>query len=118
LRIIEDETSILSGQDAATADAILAGSAPGQTFGEARHAAHKLVLLLDPEAARKRKEAARAEVGYHPSRALTHLIRARNGRCTAPGCTRPAARCDLDHTHPWDQGGRTCECNLAPPCKR
>jgi Domain of unknown function (DUF222) len=61
LRIIEDETSILSDQDAATADAILAGSAPGQTFGEARHAAHKLVLLLDPEAARKRKEAARGE---------------------------------------------------------
>jgi len=31
------------------------------TFGELRHAAHKLVLKLDPEAARKRKEAARSE---------------------------------------------------------
>jgi hypothetical protein len=31
------------------------------TFGELRHAAHKLVLKLDPEAARKRKEAARGE---------------------------------------------------------
>jgi hypothetical protein len=61
---------------------------------------------------------ARAEIGYHPSRSLAHLIRARNGRCTAPGCGRPAARCDLDHTRPWDQGGPTCECNLAPPCKR
>jgi Domain of unknown function (DUF222) len=61
---------------------------------------------------------ARAETGYHPSRTLTHLIRARNGRCTAPGCGRPAARCDLDHTRPWDQGGPTCECNLAPLCKR
>jgi hypothetical protein len=60
---------------------------------------------------------AHAEVGYHPSRKLAHLIRARNGRCTAPGCTRPAARCDLDHTHPWDQGGRTCDCNLAPLCR-
>ena len=49
---------------------------------------------------------ARAETGYHPSRKLAHLIRARNGRCTAPGCTRPAARCDLDHTRPWDEGGR------------
>ncbi len=60
---------------------------------------------------------AHAEVGYHPSRTLTHLIRARNATCTAPGCSRPAARCDLDHTHPWDQGGLTCNCNLAPLCR-
>jgi hypothetical protein len=61
LRIIEDETRILSDQDAATADEILAGQAPGLTFGEVRAAAHKLVLKLDPEAVRKRKEAARRE---------------------------------------------------------
>jgi hypothetical protein len=60
---------------------------------------------------------ARAETGYHPSRALQHLIRARNARCSAPGCSRPAARCDLDHTRPWDQDGPTCECNLAPLCR-
>jgi Domain of unknown function (DUF222) len=59
-----------------------------------------------------------AETGYHPSRKLAHLIRARSGTCTAPGCRRPAARCDVDHTRPWDQGGPTCECNLAPLCKR
>jgi hypothetical protein len=61
---------------------------------------------------------AHAETGYHPSRKLAHLIRARNARCTAPGCGRPAARCDLDHTVPWDQGGLTCECDLAPLCRR
>jgi hypothetical protein len=60
---------------------------------------------------------ARAEIGYHPSRKLQHLIRARSATCTAPGCRRPAARCDLDHTVPWDQGGRTCECGLAPLCR-
>jgi hypothetical protein len=52
-----------------------------------------------------------------PAEQLT-LVRARNATCTAPGCGRPAARCDLDHTRPWDQGGRGCECNMAPPCKR
>jgi hypothetical protein len=57
---------------------------------------------------------ARAETGYHPSRKLQHLIRARSAACTAPGCRRTAARCDLDHTVPWDQGGLTCECGLAP----
>jgi hypothetical protein len=61
---------------------------------------------------------AHAEVGYHPSRKLTHLVRARSATCTAPGCTRPAARCDLDHTNAWDDGGPTCECNLAPLCRR
>jgi uncharacterized protein DUF222 len=61
---------------------------------------------------------AHGEVGYHPSRKLQHLIRARSSTCTAPGCCRPAVRCDLDHTTAWDQGGATCECNLAPLCRR
>ena len=60
---------------------------------------------------------AHAEVGYHPSRTLAHLIRARSATCTAPGCSRPAAACDLDHTRPWDDGGPTCECNMAPLCR-
>ena len=49
---------------------------------------------------------------------LQHLVKARNTTCTGPGCGRRAARCDLDHTDPHDQGGRMCDCNLAPPCKR
>jgi len=61
VRIIEDETRVLSDAGAAQADAVLAAAGPGMTFGQLRSAAHKLVLLLDPEAARKRKEAARAE---------------------------------------------------------
>ena len=61
LRIIEDETRYLTDADAAKADALLAGTAPGQTFGELRYAARKLVLKLDPGTARKRKEAARRE---------------------------------------------------------
>jgi hypothetical protein len=61
LRIIEDETRILSDEDAAQADVFLAEAAPGMTFGELRSAAHKLILKLDPEAVRKRKEAAKRE---------------------------------------------------------
>ncbi|HEX4253668.1 MAG TPA: DUF222 domain-containing protein [Streptosporangiaceae bacterium] len=57
------------------------------------------------------------ESGYQPSRKLQHLIWARTPTCTAPGCRRSAVRCDLDHTTPYDQGGRTCECNLAPLCR-
>jgi hypothetical protein len=58
-----------------------------------------------------------AETGYQPSRKLQHLIRTRSTRCSAPGCGRPAARCDLDHTLAWDKGGITCECGLAPLCR-
>ena len=61
---------------------------------------------------------ARESRGYQPSRSLRHLIEIRNPTCTAPGCRRAAARCDLDHVTPYDQGGRTCECNLHSPCKR
>src|SRR5579859_8093043 len=58
LRIIDDETRILSPELAAAADEILAEKAQSATFGELRYAAHRLVLKLDSDAARKRKEAA------------------------------------------------------------
>jgi hypothetical protein len=58
-----------------------------------------------------------AEAGYRPSRGLAHLVRARTARCSAPGCGRPAVRCDLDHTVAWERGGPTCPCNLAPLCR-
>ena len=59
----------------------------------------------------------RAEAGYRPSHKLQHLVKVRNTQCTAPGCGRPAARCDLDHTLAWEHGGITCECDLAPLCR-
>jgi uncharacterized protein DUF222 len=60
---------------------------------------------------------AQAEPRYRPSRKLFHLVTARSTRCTAPGCARPAARCDLDHTTAWHLGGLTCPCNLSPLCR-
>jgi hypothetical protein len=55
---------------------------------------------------------------YRPGKLLRHLIMIRHRTCAAPGCRRPAEHCDLDHTIPYDQGGRTCECNLASACRR
>ncbi|HKA96727.1 MAG TPA: DUF222 domain-containing protein [Streptosporangiaceae bacterium] len=60
----------------------------------------------------------RESPGYRPSSVLRHLITIRQPTCSFPGCRRPAARCDQDHTVPCDQGGRTCECNLGPLCRR
>ncbi len=45
----------------ARADGILAGLAGSLTFGQLRSKAHRLVLKLDPDAARKRKEQARQD---------------------------------------------------------
>jgi hypothetical protein len=53
---------------------------------------------------------------YVISRTLKHLIQARTAKCTAPGCNRPAAQADADHTIPWP-AGPSCECNLGPPCR-
>jgi hypothetical protein len=55
---------------------------------------------------------------YRPSPMLRHLIKIRQRTCAHPGCRRPAEDCDLDHTIPYQQGGRTCECNLGPFCRR
>jgi len=55
---------------------------------------------------------------YQPLRSLRHLIEIRQRTCSFPGCRRAARRCDLDHTVPYDRGGATCECNLAPLCRK
>ena len=59
-------------EDAATADAALAGTAGSLTFGKLRSAAHRMVLELDPEAA------AAAEGGRAAGRA----------RAAVPGAVR------------------------------
>ena len=53
---------------------------------------------------------------YVISRQLKHLMKARTATCIAPGCNRPAARADADHTTPWPDGP-SCECNIGPPCR-
>jgi len=60
----------------------------------------------------------RESASYRPPPSLRHLITIRQPTCSFPGCRRAAIRCDEDHTLPYDRGGRTCECNLAPLCRR
>jgi len=68
LRIIEEETRILSAEDAAKADTVLAGIAGSLTYGKLRSAVHRLVLELDPESAARRKDAARRDALVRPFR--------------------------------------------------
>lgn len=48
---------------------------------------------------------------------IRDLIEVRDQVCGFPICRRPAARCDLDHTVPYDQGGLTCPCNISAGCR-
>ncbi|MCG7595644.1 HNH endonuclease signature motif containing protein [Mycobacterium sp. PSTR-4-N] len=59
---------------------------------------------------------------YRPGAALARYIRTRDLTCRFPGCTVPAARCDIDHTEPFDHadpaaGGQTVAENLACYCR-
>ncbi|HLS00804.1 MAG TPA: hypothetical protein VK054_02300 [Beutenbergiaceae bacterium] len=45
-------------------------------------------------------------------------VTALHGRtCVFPFCQANAARADCDHITPYDEGGPTCLCNLAPLCR-
>lgn len=53
---------------------------------------------------------------------VSERLRDRSGllhtTCVFPWCTRPAPRCDRDHVVAHALGGATCDCNLAPLCRR
>ena len=55
--------------------------------------------------------------GYRPPPRLREQVTARDQTCRHPACRQPAWRADLDHTHPYDQHGRTCGCNLGGACR-
>jgi Domain of unknown function (DUF222) len=60
---------------------------------------------------------ANAVPGYRIPDWMRDLIEVRDQDCGFPICRRPASRCDLDHTVPYDQGGLTCPCNISGGCR-
>jgi hypothetical protein len=106
-----------TGPDGRAAAHGCARGRPNGGSGEAAGRGWELTVTIGQLAVRECLHQ-RESAGYQPSPTLRHLIRVRQRTCSFPGCRRPAARCDQDHTVPHDQGGRTCECNLAPLCRR
>jgi len=90
---------------------------PGQPRPPGRPPGPSDLTVKITSLARGRCDHRTEEFRYEPSRRLQDLVIARTTTCSAPGCRRPAARCDLDHTIAYDHGGRSCECNLAPLCR-
>jgi hypothetical protein len=58
-----------------------------------------------------------ASRAYRPPPRMREYVTARDLTCRFPFCGQPAWRGDLDHTHAWHKGGRTCACNLGPLCR-
>lgn len=62
---------------------------------------------------------------YRPPAPLDRFVRARDARCYEPGCSIPAAECDLDHIKPSPAGpspnpdpdGATAAWNLGAGCR-
>ncbi|WP_022893500.1 HNH endonuclease signature motif containing protein [Agromyces subbeticus] len=54
---------------------------------------------------------------YRAPADLDGFVRARDGRCRFPGCSRRAEFADLDHTDAWAHGGSTEASNLAALCR-
>lgn len=90
------------------------GEGPGPPPGVSQWLAGIGLAWLETGTCSHRRESR----GYRPSRLLAHLVQVRHQTCTAPGCRRPATACDFEHTVPYQRGGRTCECNGGPMCRR
>ncbi len=103
----------LTGPDGTAAAHACARAGPSPRPGRAAWLAGLEFAWLERGACAHPRQAA----AYRPPGKLRELVTVRHRTCAFPGCRRPARRCDLDHTRPFDQGGKTCECNLEPLCR-
>jgi hypothetical protein len=80
----------------------------------AGHAPSFIRLLTHPETG------AVLSVGrdsYRVPQDLKNWLQIRDATCRFPGCSRHAARCEIDHTRDWAHDGQTRHDNLAHLCK-
>lgn len=54
---------------------------------------------------------------YDLDRSLRRFLHVRDETCRFPGCSRPAASSDIDHTTPFSEGGKTSINNLSVLCR-
>ena len=90
------------------------GALTGAGAGAAAAAAGLVFTLEDLAGPCDHKHQAK---GHDPGIRLRHLTGILNACCTFPPCRRPEARCDYEHSTPYEQGGRTCLCEAGPVCR-
>jgi hypothetical protein len=104
------EQATIDGRGAAPASELGADGLIAPELVAELAASARLIPLIHPADAAP-------EPGYVPSKALADFVRCRDMTCRWPGCDRPAADCDLDHTVPYAQGGPTHASNLKCYCR-
>ncbi|HEU5418851.1 MAG TPA: DUF222 domain-containing protein [Streptosporangiaceae bacterium] len=110
--------STQAAQAAQAAQAVLRGSVLARALRAAGRAATAAATRAAADAAARSGCAhTTANPGYRPASRLREFVVARDLTCRFPSCGQPAWRGDLDHTRPWDKGGRTCSCNLGGLCR-
>jgi hypothetical protein len=109
-------SSVLSAAERAVGQ--IAGRAPAGSERTATDA-ERTATDADPNGPSSRDDCShvKATSAYRPSPWLREFVIARDQTCRFLTCGQPAWRCDLDHTEPYDQGGRTCACNLGCLCR-
>ncbi|MFD6137086.1 DUF222 domain-containing protein [Isoptericola sp. NPDC060257] len=114
VRVTVPVLSLVGGSDAA-ADLDGHGPMDAMTASTLTAAAPSLRrLLVDPVDGR----VLTTDPGtYTVPAALRAFLQQRDGVCRFPGCTRAAARCDVDHVVAWSDGGRTVADNLTHLCR-
>jgi hypothetical protein len=96
------------------------GTAPGSMIGSDALIPAELIAELAKSAKLRpliHPTDALPEPGYTPSQSLADFVRCRDLTCRFPGCDKPAAGCDLDHTMPYSDGGPTHASNLKSLCR-
>lgn len=97
------------------------GELPG--FGPLIAEITRKVVAEQPESEHRVTVTDRGEVVWtgttrrRPSAEQRRIVEAENPTCVFPGCRMPATECDIDHRHPYAQGGPTRRENLAPACR-
>jgi hypothetical protein len=104
------EQAAVDGRGSALASELGADGLIGPELVSELAASARLVPLVHPVDAAP-------EPGYVPSKALADFVRCRDLTCRWPGCDRPAADSDLDHTVPYADGGPTHASNLKCYCR-
>ena len=108
IHVVAEQASVDGGGTAPGYMAGADGLIPPEVVAELAKSA-TLRPLIVPEA---------TEPHYIPSAKLAEFVRCRDLTCRAPGCDQPAVYCDIDHTIPYADGGRTHPSNLKCVCRK
>jgi hypothetical protein len=88
-----------------------------ETVTVANRAAAKTELRARLDAAAGGCAHSRQVDSYTVGGKLRRWITVRDRTCRNPRCRRRATQCDVDHTVPYDKGGRTCTCGTGCLCR-